>query len=132
MKTSTRTCRDRAHSVYCGFSGLPDTAPVKLKAVVTNKIGTTHAVSLPYFPNILQRISLFLQLFGEGSESNLRGFTMNAVRTFAEAAARRSPNARLRKISFLFFGAMRFVARQGLRAVSFEGRPGSHQQPRSG
>ena len=110
------------------LSGLLDTAPVKVKAVVTGAIGSaahaSQAAFLPYFPTTMQRLSPFLQLSGEGEEAELRGIAMDAVGTFAEAvgkeafrpyfpdmmaqafAAVQSDNARLRECSFLFFGVM--------------------------
>ncbi|KAH8108280.1 ARM repeat-containing protein [Phellopilus nigrolimitatus] len=116
------------HLLMETLSGLLDTAPVKVKAVVTGAIGSaahaSRAAFLPYFPSIMQRLSPFLQLGGEGEESELRGITMDAVGTFAEAvgaeafrpyfpdmmaqafAGAESENARLRECSFLFFGVM--------------------------
>lgn len=72
----------------------------------------------------MQRLSPFLQLSGEGEESELRGIAMDAVGTFAKAvgveafrpyfsdmmakafAAVQSDNARLQEYSFLFIGVM--------------------------
>ncbi|KAL5537253.1 hypothetical protein ACEPAF_1076 [Sanghuangporus sanghuang] len=110
------------------LSGLLDTAPLKVKAVVTGAIGSAAHASqsafLPYFPSTMQRLVPFLQLSGEGEESELRGIAMDAVGTFAEAvgkdafrpyfpdmmaqafAAVQSDSARLRECSFLFFGVM--------------------------
>ena len=79
----------------------------------------------------MQRLVPFLQLSGEGEESELRGIAMDAVGTFAEAvgkenfrpyfpdmmaqafAAAQSDSARLQECSFLFFGVMSRVFRQG-------------------
>lgn len=110
------------------LSGLLDTAPIKVKAVVTGALGSaahaSRAVFLPHFPTTMQRLSPFLQLSGEGEESELRGIAMDAVGTFAETvgvegfrpyfpdtmarafAAVQSDNARLRECSFLFFSVM--------------------------
>ncbi|KAI5118112.1 hypothetical protein M0805_003466 [Coniferiporia weirii] len=110
------------------LSGLLETAPVKVKAVVTGAIGSAaHASSgafLPYFADTMRRFSPFLQLSGEGDEAELRGIAMDAVGTFAEAvgadafrpyfpelmaqafAGADSGSSRLRECSFLFFGVM--------------------------
>ena len=109
------------------LSGLLDTAPTKVKAVVTGAIGSAAYASksafLPYFNQTMQRMGPFLQLKGEGEESELRGI-MDAIGTFAEAvgaeafgpylsetmtqafSGAQSDNARLRECSFLFFGVM--------------------------
>ena len=109
------------------LSGLLDTAPTKVKAVVTGEIGSAAYASksafLPYFNQTMQRMGPFLQLKGEGEESELRGI-MDAIGTFAEAvgaeafgpylsetmtqafSGAQSDNARLRECSFLFFGVM--------------------------
>ena len=110
------------------LSGLLDTAPTKVKAVVTGAICSAAYASksafLPYFNQTMQRMGPFLQLKGEGEESELRGITMDAIGTFAEAvgaeafrpyfsemmtqafSGAQSDNARLRECSFLFFGVM--------------------------
>lgn len=110
------------------LSGLLDTAPVKIKVVVTGALGSaahaSRAAFLPYFPTTMQCLSPFLQLSGEGEEYELRGIAMDAVETFAKTvgveafrpyfpdmmaqafAAVQFDNARLRECSFLFFGVM--------------------------
>ena len=54
------------------LSGLLDTAPTKVKAVVTGEIGSAAYASksafLPYFNQTMQRMGPFLQLKGEGEE----------------------------------------------------------------
>ena len=110
------------------LAGLLDSAPIKVKSVVTGAIGSAAHASkgafLPYFQTTMQKMSPFLQLTGDGEESELRGIAMDAVGTFAEAvgaetfrpyfpdmmtqafAGAQSDNARLRECSFLFFGVM--------------------------
>ena len=109
------------------LSGLLDTAPTQVKAVVTGAICSAAYASksafLPYFNQTMQRMGPFLQLKGEGEESELRGI-MDAIGTFAEAvgaeafrpyfsemmtqafSGAQSDNARLRECIFLFFGVM--------------------------
>ncbi|KAI0042365.1 ARM repeat-containing protein, partial [Auriscalpium vulgare] len=78
----------------------------------------------PYFAPTMERLKHFLLLTGEGEETELRGITMDAVGTFAEAVGRdvfrpyfddmmrqafngiELGSARLRECSFLFFGVM--------------------------
>ncbi|KAH9931891.1 ARM repeat-containing protein [Fomitopsis serialis] len=108
--------------------GLLDTAPIPVKSVVIGAIGSAAHASgdkfLPYFPSIMERFKHFLVLRGEGEEQELRGITMDAVGTFAEAVGKEhfSPyvtdmmncafdgidmgSARLRECSFLFFGIL--------------------------
>lgn len=110
------------------LAGLLDSAPIKVKAVVTGAIGSAAHASkgnfLPYFQPTMQRLQHFLLLTGEGEETELRGITMDAIGTFAEAVGRenfrpyfgemmkqaflgvQSGSARLRECSFLFFGVM--------------------------
>lgn len=110
------------------LSGLLDTAPLKVKAVVTGAIGSAAHASrekfLPYFALTMNKLSTFLVLTGEGEEVELRGITMDAIGTFAEAVGKEEfrpyfanmmvqafsgielGNARLRECSFLFFGVM--------------------------
>lgn len=110
------------------LSGLLDTAPLKVKAVVTGAIGSAAHASkekfLPYFQLTMNKMKHFLLLTGEGEEVELRGITMDAIGTFAEAVGRDAfrpyfadmmtqafagiemGNARLRECSFLFFGVM--------------------------
>lgn len=110
------------------LAGLLDTAPLSVKAVVTGAIGSAALASktkfLPYFEPTMQRLQHFLVLTGEGEEQELRGITMDAVGTFAEAVGidvfrpyftdmmkqafqgMTMGTARLRECSFLFFGVM--------------------------
>lgn len=110
------------------LSGLLDTAPIKVKAVVTGAIGSAAHASrgnfLPYFAPTMDKLKHFLVLSGEGEETELRGIAMDAVGTFAEAVGKeafrpyfadmmtqafdgiKTGNARLRECSFLFFGVM--------------------------
>ena len=110
------------------LSSLLDSAPLKVKAVVVGAVGSTAHASgeafLPYFTNVFQSLAPFLQLTGEGEESELRGTTMDAIGTFADAVGSDSfrpyfqdmmtqaftaidtPSSRLRECSFLFFGVM--------------------------
>jgi hypothetical protein len=110
------------------LAGLLETAPISVKAVVTGAIGSAAHASkdrfLPYFQPTMNHIAVFLSLTGEGEEIELRGITMDAIGTFAEAvgkdvfrpyfpdmmqhafAALEMGSARLRECSFLFFGVM--------------------------
>lgn len=110
------------------LAGLLETAPLSVKAVVTGAIGSAAHASkgnfLPYFQPTMERIQHFLILTGEGEEQELRGITMDAVGTFAEAIGvdafrpyfadmmkqafqgMEMGSARLRECSFLFFGVM--------------------------
>lgn len=105
---------------------LLDSAPLSVKAVVTGAIGSAAHASkskfLPYFEPTMHRLQHFLVLTGEGEEQELRGITMDAVGTFAEAVGidvfrpyfadmmkqafegMNMGTARLRECSFLFFG----------------------------
>jgi hypothetical protein len=107
---------------------LLDTVPIKTKAVITGAIGSAaHAAKekfLPYFQPTLQKLEPFLQLTGEGEETELRGITVDAIGTFAEAVGKEAftpffpqmmqqaflgvetGSARLKECSFLFFGVM--------------------------
>ena len=113
------------------LSGLLETAPTNIKAVVTGAIGSAAHASkanfIPYFQDTMNRMQHFLILTGEGEETELRGITMDTVGTFAEAVGKDlfrpyyeplmkqafqgidlgSP--RLRECSFLFFGVMASV-----------------------
>lgn len=78
----------------------------------------------------MDRLQHFLVLQGEGEETELRGITMDAVGTFAEAVGKdvfrpyfpdmmkqafqgiEMGSARLRECSFLFFGVMARVFRE--------------------
>ncbi|KAE9406240.1 ARM repeat-containing protein [Gymnopus androsaceus JB14] len=97
-------------------------------SVVTGAIGSAAHASkekfIPYFEPTMQRLQHFLVLTGEGEETELRGITMDAVGTFAEAVGKEQfrpyfptmmkqafqgiemGSARLRECSFLFFGVM--------------------------
>ncbi|KDQ49200.1 hypothetical protein JAAARDRAFT_43038 [Jaapia argillacea MUCL 33604] len=110
------------------LTGLLETAPMPVKAVVTGAIGSAAHASkegfLPYFQPTMEHLKHFLVLQGEGEESELRGITMDAVGTFAEAVGKdvfrpyfadmmkqafqgiEMGSARLRECSFLFFGVM--------------------------
>jgi hypothetical protein len=110
------------------LAGLLETAPIPIKAVVTGAIGSAAHASkakfLPYFQPTMDRLQHFLVLQGEGPEQELRGITMDAVGTFAEAVGVdvfrpyfpdmmkqafqgiQIGSARLRECSFLFFGVM--------------------------
>jgi hypothetical protein len=110
------------------LSGLLETAPLKVKAVVTGAIGSAAHASksrfTPYFQPTMEKLKHFLVLVGEGDEVELRGIAMDTVGTFAEAVGKdafrpyypdlmaqalqalRLGNARLRECSFLFFGVM--------------------------
>lgn len=108
--------------------GLLKTAPVTVKSVVVGAIGSAaHAAMekfLPYFKPVIEVLFHFLFLTGEGEEAELRGITMDAIGTFAEAIGKENfqpyfhdtmkqafqgielGSARLRECSFLFFGVM--------------------------
>ncbi|KAJ8095137.1 hypothetical protein PM082_010359 [Marasmius tenuissimus] len=110
------------------LSGLLETAPLPVKSVVTGAIGSAAHASkenfTPYFTPTMERLQHFLVLKGEGEEIELRGITMDAVGTFAEAVGKdlfrpyfatmmtqafegiEMGSARLRECSFLFFGVM--------------------------
>lgn len=110
------------------LAGLLDTAPLSVKAVVTGAIGSAAHASkskfMPYFRPTMDRLQHFLVLTGEGEEQELRGITMDAVGTFAEAVGvdvfrpyvadmmkqafqgMEMGSARLRECSFLFFAVM--------------------------
>ena len=110
------------------LAGLLETAPLPVKAVVTGAIGSAAHASrehfLPYFEHTMSRLQHFLVLNGEGEETELRGITMDAIGTFAEAVGKETfrpyfanmmnqafegiemNSARLRECSFLFFGVM--------------------------
>lgn len=110
------------------LAGLLETAPLSVKAVVTGAIGSAAHASkskfLPYFQPTMDRLQHFLVLTGEGEEQELRGITMDAIGTFAEAVGidvfrpyfpdmmkqafqgMEMGSARLRECSFLFFGVM--------------------------
>ncbi|OBZ65245.1 putative importin subunit beta-4 [Grifola frondosa] len=110
------------------LAGLLDSAPMEVKTVVIGAIGSAAHASkakfLPYFAPTMERFQHFLVLTGEGEEQELRGITMDAVGTFAEAVGKdvfrpyfsdmmkqaflgiELGSARLRECSFLFFGVM--------------------------
>ncbi|PCH44091.1 ARM repeat-containing protein [Wolfiporia cocos MD-104 SS10] len=104
---------------------LLESAPMSVKSVVIGAIGSAAHASrerfLPYFQPTMERFKHFLVLRGEGEEQELRGITMDAVGTFAEAVGKdvfrpyfadmmkqafegiEMGSARLRECSFLFF-----------------------------
>ncbi|GLB41795.1 putative ARM repeat-containing protein [Lyophyllum shimeji] len=110
------------------LGGLLENAPLPVKAVVTGAIGSAAHASksrfLPYFQPTMAHLQHFLVLTGEGEEIELRGITMDAIGTFAEAVGKdvfrpffpdmmkqafqgiEMGSARLRECSFLFFGVM--------------------------
>lgn len=110
------------------LGGLLETAPIPVKSVVTGAIGSAAHASkeafLPYFNPIMNHVQHFLVLTGEGEETELRGITMDAIGTFAEAVGKEvfrpffadmmrqafqgieMGSARLRECSFIFFGVM--------------------------
>lgn len=110
------------------LASLLETAPISVKAVVTGAIGSAAHASkerfLPYFQPTMNHLAAFLNLTGEGEEIELRGITMDAIGTFAEAVGKdvfrpyfpdmmkhafqgtEMASARLRECSFLFFGVM--------------------------
>lgn len=113
------------------LTALLETAPLAVKAVVTGAIGSAaHASTtnfLPYFQPTMDRLQHFLVLTGEGEEQELRGITMDAIGTFAEAIGAdafrpyfndmmkqaflgiEAGSARLKECSFLFFTVMASV-----------------------
>lgn len=110
------------------LAGLLETAPLSVKAVVTGAIGSAAHASkerfMPYFQPTMAHLQHFLVLSGEGEETELRGITMDAIGTFAEAVGKdvfrpffpdmmkqafqgiEMGSARLRECSFLFFSVM--------------------------
>ncbi|KAH9926267.1 ARM repeat-containing protein [Epithele typhae] len=108
--------------------GLLDSAPIGVKCVVIGAIGSAAHASkskfLLYFQPTMERFKHFLVLVNEGEEQELRGITMDAVGTFAEAVGKdvfrpyfrdmmgqafngiQLNSARLKECSFLFFGVM--------------------------
>jgi len=110
------------------FVGLLDTVPIPVKAVIIGAIGSAAHASgdkfLPYFHATVDRLKSNLFLTGEGEEVELRGITMDALGTFAEAVGKEvfrpffpdmmkhaftgitTGNSRLKECSFLFFGVM--------------------------
>lgn len=69
-------------------SGLLDSAPIKVNAVVGSAIHASRGKFLPYFAPTMDKLKHFLILSGEGEETELRGIAMNAVGTFAEAVGK--------------------------------------------
>ena len=110
------------------FVGLLDVVPIPVKAVIIGAIGSAAHASgdkfLPYFHGTVDRLKSNLFLTGEGEEVELRGITMDALGTFAEAVGKdvfrpffpdmmkhaftgvATGNSRLKECSFLFFGVM--------------------------
>jgi hypothetical protein len=70
---------------------LLETAPLAVKAVVTGAIAAhvSKEKFLLYFQPTMSRLQHFLVLTGEREESELRGTTMDAIGTFAEAVGRK-------------------------------------------
>ena len=116
------------HLIMERLAGLLQTAPIPIKSVVIGAIGSAAHASkekfLPYFQPTMEHFQHFLTLTGEGEEQELRGITMDAIGTFAEAVGKdvfkpyfpemmkqafagiELGSARLRECSFLFFGVM--------------------------
>ena len=110
------------------LAGLLQTAPIPVKSVVTGAIGSAAHASkerfIPYFQPTISVLANFLTLTQDGEETELRGITMDAIGTFAEAVGKENfrpyfadmmtqafnglsmGRARLRECSFLFFGVM--------------------------
>lgn len=110
------------------LGGLLETAPLSVKAVITGAIGSAAHASkerfIPYFQPTMSVLQHFLLLTGEGEEIELRGITMDAIGSFAEAVGKdlfrpffpdmmkqafqgiQVGDARLKECSFLFFGVM--------------------------
>ncbi|EKM50327.1 uncharacterized protein PHACADRAFT_178877 [Phanerochaete carnosa HHB-10118-sp] len=110
------------------LAGLLETAPIPVKSVIVGAIGSAAHASkekfLPYFAQTMNRFQHFLVLTGEGEEQELRGITMDAIGTFADAVGKEEfgpyfasmmqqafagielGSARLKECSFLFFGVM--------------------------
>lgn len=110
------------------LAGLLESAPIPVKSVVIGAIGSAAHASkekfLTYFQHSMEHFKQFLVLTGEGEEQELRGITMDAIGTFAEAVGKDAfrpyfndmmqqafngiqlGSARLRECSFLFFGVM--------------------------
>lgn len=110
------------------LAGLLATTPISFKQVIIGAIGSAAHASrekfLPYFQPTMNHFQQFLTLTGEGEEQELRGITMDAIGTFAEAVGKEVfrpyfadmmkhaaagillGSARLRECSFLFFGVM--------------------------
>ncbi|KAJ7224327.1 armadillo-type protein [Mycena pura] len=104
------------------------TAPIAVKSVVIGAIGSAaHAAKdgfLPYFQPTMEKLQHFLGLTQEGDEVELRGITVDAIGTFAEAVGKdvfrpyfpemmkqafqglEVGSPRLRECSFLFFGVI--------------------------
>ncbi|KAF8216431.1 armadillo-type protein [Mycena galopus ATCC 62051] len=110
------------------LNALLATAPVAVKSVVIGAIGSAaHAAKdgfMPYFQPTMEHLQHFLGLTNEGEEVELRGITVDAIGTFAEAVGKdvfrpyfpemmkqafqglELGSPRLRECSFLFFGVM--------------------------
>lgn len=115
--------------IMTSLATLLSSAPVGIKSVIIGAIGSAAHASkekfLPYFQQTMVRFQEYLVLTGEGEEQELRGITMDAVGTFAEALGKEAfrpyfvqmmslafsgmeevESARLRECSFLFSGVM--------------------------
>ncbi|KAJ7720579.1 armadillo-type protein [Mycena maculata] len=110
------------------LNALLATAPIAVKSVVIGAIGSAaHAAKegfMPYFQPTMEQLQHFLGLTNEGEEVELRGITVDAIGTFAEAVGKdvfrpffpemmkqafqglELGSPRLRECSFLFFGVM--------------------------
>ncbi|KAJ7606191.1 armadillo-type protein [Mycena polygramma] len=110
------------------LNALLATAPIAVKSVVIGAIGSAaHAAKdgfMPYFQPTMEHLQHFLGLTNEGEEVELRGITVDAIGTFAEAVGKdifrpyfpemmkqafqglELGSPRLRECSFLFFGVM--------------------------
>jgi hypothetical protein len=115
-------------SIMEHLNALLATAPVAVKSVVIGAIGSAaHAAKegfMPYFQPTMEQLQHFLVLTNEGEEVELRGITVDAIGTFAEAVGKdvfrpyfpemmkqafqglELGSPRLRECSFLFFGVM--------------------------
>ena len=110
------------------FVGLLDTAPTSAKLDIISAIGSVAHASgenfLPYFQATVDHLKPNLFLTPEGEEIGLRGVTMDALGTFAEAVGKdvfrplfsdmmkhafagiATGSSRLKECSFLFFDVM--------------------------
>ncbi|KAH7097863.1 ARM repeat-containing protein [Auriculariales sp. MPI-PUGE-AT-0066] len=74
------------------FVYLLDTAPLKVKALVTAAIGSTAAAArqefIVYFEPLMAKFDPFLSLSDEGDEGELRGIAMDSIGTLADAVGR--------------------------------------------
>lgn len=116
------------HLIMERLAILLESAPISVKSVIIGAIGSAAHASkekfLPYFEPTIQKFQHFIVLTGEGEEQELRGITMDAIGTFAEAVGKdvfrpyvdgmmkqafagiETGSPRLRECSFLFFGVL--------------------------